>query len=56
MAEIFCEVVAYLLRQTTRKILWHVAAVVRAGAGLVVLDGDTAVRICAGRVRGEIQI
>ena len=51
-----CETVERVLRQPIEKILRNVAAVVGVGAGLAALDGDTAVRVCAGHVRGEVQI
>ena len=50
------KIVEHVLRQPVRKILGHVAVVVGVGAGLVALDGDSAVRIGDGHVCGEIQI
>ena len=54
----FRKPIEHVLRQPIRKILTnrHVDAVVGVGAGLAALDGDAAVRICAGHVCGEVQI
>ena len=49
-------IVEHVLRQLIRKIPRHVAAVVGVGAGHAALDGDTAVRICAGHICREVQI
>ena len=54
--DFFVNMLSNVLRQPIRKILRPVAAVMGVGAGLAALDGDTAVRICAGRVCGAIQI
>ena len=52
----FRKILEHVLRQPVRKILRHVAVVVGAGTGLAPLDGDAAVRLCAGHVRGEIPV